>query len=220
MKRIVVAGASGLGKGVIDIIEQRGEYTIAGLIDERRSIGEQFFGYPVLGRDEDLPSLVAAHSIDAVAIAIGDNWTRSKVFERLKSLAPNVEFPPSIHPLAYLARGATVGGGAIVGPTAVLGTDTRAGDFAGVSHNSSTGEDAWIGDFASLGPNAVMAGSTRLGAFSALGLGASVVQAVSIGEHTVIGASAAVVRDIGDHVVAVGVPARVIRERRSGDAYF
>lgn len=65
-----------------------------------------------------------------------------------------------------------------------------------------------------------MAGSTRLGAFSALGLGASVIQAVSIGEHTVIGAGAAVVGDIGGHVVAVGVPARVIRERRSGDAYL
>jgi sugar O-acyltransferase (sialic acid O-acetyltransferase NeuD family) len=220
MKRILIAGASGLGQGLIDVIEQRGEYAIAGLIDPRRSAGEDFFGYPILGRDEDLPSLVAAQSIDAVAIAIGDNWTRYTAFERLKSLAPELEFPPSIHPLAYLARGATVGRGSIVGPTAVLGTDTRAGDFALISHNSSTGEDAWIGSFASLGPNAVMAGGTRLGAFSALGLGASVVQAVSIGEHTVIGAGAAVVDDIGNHVVAVGVPARVIRERRSGDAYL
>jgi len=45
-----------------------------------------------------------------------------------------------------------------------------------------------------------------------LGGGAIVLPGVSIGESTVIGAGAVVVRDLPAGVVAVGNPARVVRE--------
>jgi hypothetical protein len=40
MKRILIAGASGLGKGLIDIVEQRGEYAMVAVGVPARVIRE------------------------------------------------------------------------------------------------------------------------------------------------------------------------------------
>jgi acetyltransferase-like isoleucine patch superfamily enzyme len=47
-----------------------------------------------------------------------------------------------------------------------------------------------------------------------LGLGVSVLEGVHIGKGAVIGAGAVVTKDIPAYTVAVGVPARVVRQRR------
>lgn len=48
-----------------------------------------------------------------------------------------------------------------------------------------------------------------------LGAGAKVLDGVRIGAHAIIGAGAVVSRDIPEYAVAVGLPARVIRDRRT-----
>jgi len=50
-----------------------------------------------------------------------------------------------------------------------------------------------------------------------LGAKARVTKGVTIGDNTVIGANSVVTRDIPANVLAVGVPARVIRELQPGD---
>ena len=57
-----------------------------------------------------------------------------------------------------------------------------------------------------------MGGGARLGDFSWLGMGSVVIHGVTVGSGCIIGAGAAVVRDVRDWVVAVGVPARVVKE--------
>jgi maltose O-acetyltransferase len=52
----------------------------------------------------------------------------------------------------------------------------------------------------------------RIGRNVWIGGGAIVLPGVSVGEHTVVGAGAVVTRDLPDRVVAVGNPARIIRE--------
>ena len=48
--KLVVFGAGGHAKVVIDIIEQQGDYDIAGLLDDDpRLQGKRVFGYAVLG---------------------------------------------------------------------------------------------------------------------------------------------------------------------------
>ena len=51
----------------------------------------------------------------------------------------------------------------------------------------------------------------RVGAGSWIGSGAVIL--ADIGKNCVIGAGSVVTRPIPDHVVAAGVPARVVRER-------
>jgi acetyltransferase EpsM len=70
-----------------------------------------------------------------------------------------------------------------------------------------------VGDFVNLNPGAAAAGSTRLGEGCYIGAGATVIDKVSVGDWTIVGAGAAVVRDLPPNVTAVGVPARVIKQR-------
>lgn len=49
-----------------------------------------------------------------------------------------------------------------------------------------------------------------------VGYGAQVMAGVTIGSHSIIGAGAVVTHDVPEYSVAVGVPARVIRDRREG----
>jgi acetyltransferase-like isoleucine patch superfamily enzyme len=55
-----------------------------------------------------------------------------------------------------------------------------------------------------------------LGADVWLGAGAKVLDGVRIGSHVAVGAGAIVTRDLPDGVVAVGIPARVVRQRGPG----
>jgi acetyltransferase-like isoleucine patch superfamily enzyme len=49
-----------------------------------------------------------------------------------------------------------------------------------------------------------------------IGANVTITRDVTIGRGSVIGANSVVTRDIPEYSVAVGVPARVIRNRRSG----
>jgi len=44
-------------------------------------------------------------------------------------------------------------------------------------------------------------------------LGSSIIQAVHIGNNVIIGAGAVVIENIVDNVVAVGIPAKIIKRR-------
>jgi sugar O-acyltransferase (sialic acid O-acetyltransferase NeuD family) len=217
---IVVIGASGLAKVVIDAIERAGRHPIAGLIDVRRSAGDTFFGYPVLGDDDDAARLFEAGSFGAAVIAIGDNWRRHLVAERWQRAVPHLQFPPVVDPSVHVGRGASVGRGTIVMSGVAVGCDTRLGDFVLCDYRAAIAHDCRVGDFATLACGTAIAGGVDIGSFSVLSVGASVIHGVSIGEHTVIGAGATVVDDIGERVVAVGTPAAVMRQRQVGDAYL
>lgn len=47
-----------------------------------------------------------------------------------------------------------------------------------------------------------------------IGYGAQIMMGVTVGSHSIIGAGAIVTHDIPEYSVAVGVPARVIKDRR------
>lgn len=61
--------------------------------------------------------------------------------------------------------------------------------------------------------------SVVIGDGSWLGYGAVVLPGVTIGRHCVIGANSVVTGDIPDFSVAVGVPARVIRQYKKDDGW-
>ncbi len=58
-------------------------------------------------------------------------------------------------------------------------------------------------------------GPIKIGAGAWLGTSAVILDGASVGDGSVIGAGAVVSGDITDHVIALGVPARVLRERKS-----
>ena len=57
MDEIILIGAGGHAVACIDVIELSGKYKIAGLVEKDGAVYQNDLGYPILGLDNDLPSL-------------------------------------------------------------------------------------------------------------------------------------------------------------------
>jgi bifunctional UDP-N-acetylglucosamine pyrophosphorylase/glucosamine-1-phosphate N-acetyltransferase len=134
-----------------------------------------------------------------------------------------------------VGRGAEVGEGATVGPYAflrpgtVLGPDTKVGAYCEVKntrvgrgskvpHLSYVG-DAEIGEDANLGAGTITANydgvnkhRTTIGDAAFTGVNTNLIAPVTIGDGAYLGAASVVNKDIPPGKLAVGMPARVIRD--------
>ena len=220
MENIVVIGASGHAKVIVDMVEREGKYRIAGLLDQDRPVGNEALGYEILGKEEDLPRLIEDHSLTGAILAVGDNFTRSKVASAVAAACPGLAFPTAVHPKATVGRDVTVGQGTVVMAGVTVNPCCSIGHFCILNTNASLDHDGVMGDFSSLAPGATIGGDVRIGAFTAVGIGATVVHGVQIGEHTVIGAGSTVLGDVDAYRVAYGTPARIVRDREAGRKYL
>jgi sugar O-acyltransferase (sialic acid O-acetyltransferase NeuD family) len=219
-ERILIVGSSGQAKVVVDIVERQAPRVIVGLIDRFRTPGNETCGHPVLGGEEDVPALVSSLGVTSVHVAIGDNFVRGMVVERLRELVPGVPFATVIHPGAIIARDVEISEGTAIMAGAVVGPCCRIEECCLINTAASLDHDSWLAAFSSLGPGVSTGGNVSVGRYSAIGIGATIVHGRRVGEHTVVGAGATVLRDIGDHAVAYGTPARIVRRREAGDAYL
>src|SRR5438046_9641064 len=77
--RIVLLGGGIHLQYSIDIIQKQNKFEIAGINDSIKAIGQELFGYKVIGRQEEIKDLVSSHGIEAGLITVGDNWTRKAI---------------------------------------------------------------------------------------------------------------------------------------------
>ena len=213
-------GASGHARSVLEVVHAEGKYHVVGLIDSFQEVGTERFGYKLLGGEVDIPSIFSERQCSGVVIAIGDNYQRGAMYERIVSNIPDLHMPICVHPSAVIASDVVIGEGSVVMPGAVAVSGSSIGRGCILNTQSSLDHDSEMLDWSSLGPGAVTGGRVRIGERSSIGLGANVIQGATVGNDTVVGAGALVLQDIADRVVAYGVPARSIRERIPGEPYL
>ena len=56
-KSLILIGCGGHARSMIEVVESSGDWSVLGLVGLPEQVGQQVLGYPVLGCDEDLPSL-------------------------------------------------------------------------------------------------------------------------------------------------------------------
>lgn len=217
---VIIIGASGHAKVIIDIIEQHCVHRIAGLIDSYKTAGTKLMGHEIIGREDLIPAIVAEGNVTGGIVAIGHNWVRSQMVQRIRKLVPQFVFVNAIHPSARIARDVHLGCGIAIMAGVSMNPGTKVGDFCFINTNASVDHDNVLEEFSCLQPNSATGGNVKIGAFSSVSMGANVIHGVTIGCHTVIGAGATVVDDIPDYVVAYGTPCRVIRGRKPEDSYY
>jgi sugar O-acyltransferase (sialic acid O-acetyltransferase NeuD family) len=220
MEKILIVGSAGHARVVIDAVERQGSYRIVGLLDRFRELGSQTLGYQVFGGEQDLPALQRQHALHGVAIAVGDNHVRARIAEQITALCPALELVSIVHPSAQIGKAVQIGQGSVVLAGACISSGARLGSACLINTQAALDHDSVMEDFSSLGPGARTGGECRISAFSAIGLGANLVHKIHIGRHTVVGAGSLVTRNVPDHVVAYGAPAKVIRTRAEGEKYL
>jgi sugar O-acyltransferase (sialic acid O-acetyltransferase NeuD family) len=216
---ILVFGSSGHASVVIDSIERQESYEIAGLVDSFKPAGAMILGYPVLGTEAELAEIARDRKVFGIVIAVGDNWRRAQVAARIRAAAPELQMVSALHPGAEVARGVEIGAGSVVMAGAVINCNVRIGPCCIVNTKASVDHDSSLEEFSSVAPGGTLAGNVHVGAYTAVCLQAAVAERCSIGAHSVVGAGSVVLNDLPDHVLAYGVPARVIRTRKEDEPY-
>jgi UDP-perosamine 4-acetyltransferase len=204
MKGIVVIGAGGHAKVVIETLRASGKQVACCVADE--SADE--IGVPVLRGDDHLLALRADGHSQAI-IAVGDNALRARLAER--AAAAGYELISAISPHAVISPSAKLGRGVVIMPGAIINAGAVIEDLAIINTAAVVEHDSKVGYAAHLGPLCGIAGGVSVGRLAFLGLGAKVIPGVKIGAGTIVGAGAVVIADLPDIVTAVGVPARVVK---------
>lgn len=220
MKNVLIIGASGHGSVILDSIERSREYQVIGFIDSFKPKGKIINGYEILGNESDLPYLIEKFNIYGGVVAIGDNWTRRKVADRITQIFPDFAFVTVIHPLTIVGKDVSIGAGTVLMPGAVVNSSSVVGNHCIINTNSSLGHDGKMENYSSLASGVTLGGNCYIGRYSAISLGAKVIENISILDHTIIGAGSLVLGDMPGYSVVYGSPAKVIRTRKPGDHYL
>lgn len=105
-----------------------------------------------------------------------------------------------------LGQGLNIMSGVIITNDVSIGTGSLINTGSTISH------DSIIGNFCEISPGSHITGRVKIGDFTSIGTGSVIIPDVKIGSNCIIGAGSVVIKDIPDNSVAVGVPAKVIKE--------
>jgi len=205
-KPVVIIGTGGMGRETLWILQASGREVAGFVTSDEEQHGTTVEGAHVHGSED---RLVGWQGVEAVC-AIGDPRHRRRVTQMLES--EGVRFTSAIHPSAVISPYARLGDGCIVCPGVVITTQVRLGAHVIVNVHASISHDACVDDFATIGPGARITGGGYLEAGAEMGVSAAVLPRKKVGSGAVVGAGAVVLDDIPANAVAVGVPAKVIRQ--------
>jgi sugar O-acyltransferase (sialic acid O-acetyltransferase NeuD family) len=207
--KIVVYGAGGHAKVVLDVLEKAGTCAIVGLLDDSAELtGDTRSGYRVLGGSAIFRGLIE-EGVKGMIVALGDNMRRRAVFDVAR--AAGFELVAAIHPSALLGSRVRIGAGSVLVAGVVVNVDAVIGDNVIVNTSASVDHDCRIEAHVHLSPGVRLAGRVTVGEFTHIGIGAVVLPNLTIGKHCIVGAGSVVREDVPDGMVVAGNPARIIK---------
>jgi sugar O-acyltransferase (sialic acid O-acetyltransferase NeuD family) len=210
-KKILIYGASGHGKVIIDIIAKQGNNKIVGLIDDNpQMLRQNFCGYPVLGGFDVLRE--PGYQNYKLILAIGNNNSRKGLWERIMPLG--YELICAVHPSAQIGKDVFMGSGTVVMANVAINPGASIGENVIVNTGATIDHDCLIGDHVHISPGTHLGGNVEIGDLTHIGIGVSIIPNIKIGKGAIVGSGAVVVGDIPDNVTAVGIPAKVIKKNR------
>lgn len=188
---------------MIELCEKSG-FIIKGIIDG--NLRESYYGYPVIGSDDDAESLFPEYGQYKVVLSPDSPKVRAKL-EQLYS-AIGYDYATVISPNATISKFATVGKGTVVQDYVNVSAGTKIGNFVKLNTYCNVMHDNIVGNFSTIAPNAVSLGRISIGKSSYIGANATILPGLSIGDNVIVGAGSVVTKSVINNVTVKGVPAK------------
>lgn len=220
MKNVVILGVGGYCANLIDLMRDineasgREEFAPLGFLDDDpKKIGTVYHGCDVLGplsAAHDFPDALFVNGIGSAENA----WHKHHIIARTGVAAER--FVTLIHPSSYVARSARIGRGTVVAQNCVIMAGATIGDHVKMLPNATISYGSSVGQYSTVSSGAVTLSDVQVGSSCYLGANVTIKERVRIGDGCVLGMGAVVLRDVADHCVMVGNPARLLRSTRDG----
>ena len=196
MDEIILIGAGGHCRACIDVVELADQFKIAGIIEKDKTINQEFFGYPIIGTDNNLKKLRKKYNYALISVGqIKSPNIRIKLFNKIFGKL-HYSLPVIISPRAYVSKHARIGEGTIVMHDSIVNANARIGRNCIINNKSLIEHDAIVGDNCHISTGAIVNGGVKIGKESFLGSGVVTKNLISIGNNCVIGAGEAINSDI------------------------
>ena len=198
MKSILLAGGGGHCRSSIDVIEKEGKYKVAGIVERVGGPKEPVLGYPIVGTDNDTPSLISRHNYILVTIGqIRDVLPRKNLFLTLSELG--FSFPTVYSPFAYVSKHAQVDIGTIVMHHALVNAGAKIGANCIINSKALVEHDSEIADHCHISTSSVVNGGVIIGSGTFIGSCAIIREGIKIGGNCFIAAGSIVTKSIANN---------------------
>jgi len=200
---VILIGAGGHAHACIDVIEQHGQYQIAGLVGMQEEMHTQHLGYAVIATDAELPRLAREYQYAVITVGqIDSPDKRISLYQRAIELG--FSLPDIIAPTAHISAHATVGAGTIVMHGAIVNAGARVGENCIINTRALVEHDVVVQDHCHISTGAILNGSVCIGAGSFVGSGCVIKDGITLGKSCLIGMGLCVRHNQADNTRFVG----------------
>lgn len=206
---LILLGGGGHAASCISCLESGG-HKVVGFLDRPDTTPRSFWGYELLGVDDDLPRML--DRCDGFLITVGQiglSPKRKALFDRV--VQAGGALPSIVSVSAFCDARATLGAGTILFRNTVVNLGTKIGENTIVNTGAVVEHDCVIGNHVHISTGAIVNGGCSIGDGSFVGSGAVLRNNISVVADVLLGAGTVVVQDIIEPGVYVGNPARKIR---------
>ena len=208
MHDLIIIGNGGHAKIVIDILEERGDYNILGIITKNKGDEIGIGGYPILGNDSLLKELFNK-GVKFAVLGVGgytDNSLRKRIYNNLKKIG--FQIISAIHPTASLSKTVLMGEANVIFAGVVINPYVRLENNIIVGTGSTIDHDSIIKDHSLISAGVTVGARTKIEEEVILALGSKVMAGVTICKGALIGAGALVTGEISKPGTYFGMPAK------------
>jgi sugar O-acyltransferase (sialic acid O-acetyltransferase NeuD family) len=203
---VIVLGAGGHAKVLIDVLRLTKRVVIGALVPDRQSWGKEIFGIPILGGDDQLEgySTEEIELVNGIG-SVGDLEKRFQIFEEFK--IKGFHFSSVIHPSAVIAESVFMSEGVQVMAGCVIQPDCKILENSICNTSVAVDHDCQIGAHCHLSPGVTLSGGVLVGDRTHIGIKAAIIQEIKIGSNCSVAAGSVVVNDVSSNTRVKGVPA-------------
>ena len=187
-KKIIIIGAGGHSKSLINLITSINEFKILGLIENSIS-NKKILDYPILGTDQDLIKYYKK-GIIYCSIGLGqikNPYKRIKLFNLLKKIG--FKIPTIISKKCECFKSNKIGEGTQIFHNTLINSNVKIGKNCIINSNCTIEHDVVIGNHCHIAPGAIINGGVKISDFSFVGSGAVIKENIKVSEICIVGAN-------------------------------
>lgn len=209
MKNIYIFGAGGVGRDIVDIVKESGEFSIKGFIDDGKA-GNICMDIKIYSTDE-----VRSNEKEVnVVIALGEPNLREKIINRLTEEFNKVNYMTIISKKSFISKTALIKEGSIIYPNVIINSNVIIEKNVFIGGNSSIGHDCIINENSVIAFNCSVGGNSIIERNVYIGSGSNIRDEIRIGEKSIVGMGSILLKNLDKNKIYYNKVTSYINENK------